>query len=112
MASKYLLTGPNGGQYHFVLKAGNGETILTSERYTTKAGANNGIQSVKTNSPIDARYVRKNAVNGKPMFNLKAANGEVIGTSETYSSDATREGGITSVKSNGSAAPIDDQTTG
>lgn len=112
MASRYLLTGPSGGQYHFVLKAGNGETILTGERYTTKAGANNGIQSVKTNSSIDARYVRKNATNGKPMFNLKAANGEIIGSSETYSSDAAREGGITSVKVNGPSAPIDDRTTG
>lgn len=112
MASRYVLTGPSGGQYRFVLKAANGETILTSERYTTKAGANNGIQSVKTNSPTDARYVRKNAANGQPMFNLKAANGEIIGTSETYSSEAAREGGITSVKTNGPTAPTDDQTTG
>jgi len=39
------------GQYHFVLKAANGEIIATSERYTTKASAKNGIQSVKDNAP-------------------------------------------------------------
>jgi uncharacterized protein YegP (UPF0339 family) len=40
----------SGAQYTFVLKAGNGETIATSERYTTKAAAKNGIESVKTNA--------------------------------------------------------------
>jgi len=110
MASRYVLTGPNSGHYRFVLKAGNGETILTSERYTSKAGAKNGIESVRTNSPVDARYERKNAANGSPMFNLKAANGEIIGTSETYSSATARDAGIASVKANGPAAPIDDQT--
>lgn len=110
MASRYVLSGPNSGQYRFVLKAGNNETILNSERYVTKAGAQNGIQSVRTNSPNDDRYVRKNATNGSPMFNLKAANGEIIGTSETYSSTAARETGIASVKANGPTAPVDDQT--
>ncbi|MDN3718907.1 YegP family protein [Roseibium salinum] len=32
------------------------------------------------------------------MFNLKASNGQVIGTSETYSSAASRDNGIESVK--------------
>jgi uncharacterized protein YegP (UPF0339 family) len=38
-----------GGQSHFVLKAANGEIIATSENYTTKAAAQNGIESVKSN---------------------------------------------------------------
>ena len=37
-------------KYHFVLKAGNGEIIATSESYTTKAPAQNGIESVKANA--------------------------------------------------------------
>lgn len=109
MAARYVLS-RSGDQYHFVLKAGNGETILNSERYTSKAGALNGIESVRENSPLDARYVRKNATNGSPMFNLKAANGEIIGTSETYSSEYAREAGITSVKANGPIATLDDKT--
>ena len=112
IASKYVLSGPIRGQFHFVLKAGNGATILTSERYTSKVGANTGIQSVKKNAATDGRYVRKKSKNGHSMFNLRAANGEIIGTSETYSSDAAREAGIASVKANGPTAPIDDQTTG
>ncbi|ALN64616.1 hypothetical protein GLA29479_5175 [Lysobacter antibioticus] len=44
------------------------------------------------------------------MFNLKASNGQVIGTSELYSSESARDGGIASVKANGPTAEVDDQT--
>lgn len=109
MAARYILS-RSGVQFRFVLKAGNGETILTSELYTAKQSAQNGIASVRLNSPLDARYERKNAINGLPMFNLKGANGERIGTSEQYSSTSARETGIQSVKTNGPTAPVDDQT--
>lgn len=36
--------------FRFRLKAGNGEPIATSESYTTKADALNGIESVKNNA--------------------------------------------------------------
>jgi uncharacterized protein YegP (UPF0339 family) len=100
----------SGAQFHFTLVAENGRTILSSERYTTRAGALGGIQSVKENSPHEVRYERKDASNGSAMFNLKSGNGQVIGTSETYSSPAAREVGIASVKSNGPASPIRDDT--
>ena len=61
MAARYVLTKTSNDQYRFVLKAGNNETLLTSETYTAKAGALTGIDSVKTNAPNDARYERKNA---------------------------------------------------
>ena len=107
MAARYVLS-RSGTQYRFVLKAGNNEIILTSELYASKQGALTGIASVKANSPEDSRYERKNAANGQPMFNLKAANGERIGTSETYSSTQAREAGIQAVKNNGPTAPVDD----
>jgi uncharacterized protein len=56
MAGKFAIKKGKSGQYHFVLKAGNGEIIATSEEYTTKAAAKNGIASVKANAasaPID-----------------------------------------------------------
>lgn len=110
MAGKFELYKGTGGQYRFRLKAGNGEIILASEAYTTKAGAENGIASVRTNAPIDARYVRKTASNGKHYFNLRAGNNEVIGTSEMYNSAAARDKGIESVKSNAPTAPVVDLT--
>lgn len=100
MAGKFVLSKSTSGKFHFVLKAGNGETILTSEHYEAKASAENGIASVKENAPKDERYEKKNAKNGSPMFNLKAANGQVIGTSETFSSESARDATISWVKAN------------
>lgn len=51
MAGKFELYKDRAGEYRFRLKAGNGETIAVSEGYTTRSGALNGIDSVKTNAP-------------------------------------------------------------
>jgi len=110
MAGWYEINRHKNGQYGFVLKAGNGEIILSSEQYTTKPASENGIASVQTNSAKDDRYERKTASNGNPYFNLKASNGQVIGTSEMYSSPTARDKGIESVKTNGSSTSIKDNT--
>lgn len=106
MAGWYVLSGNANGRYSFVLKAGNGETILRSETYNTRAAAESGIASVQKNSPVDARYEKKAGASGKEFFNLKATNGQVIGTSEMYSSSASRDAGIESVKANGPSTTI------
>lgn len=51
MSGWFELSKSSDGQFRFVLKAGNGEIILTSELYTSKSAAENGIASVRTNSP-------------------------------------------------------------
>jgi uncharacterized protein len=109
MAGQYALK-RSGTQFMFNLKGGNGETILTSERYTSKQGAEGGIASCRTNSPTDARYDRRTSSGGQPYFVLKAANGEPIGTSEMYSNAAARDKGIDSCKTNGPTAPTRDET--
>ncbi|KRG71332.1 hypothetical protein ABB27_03540 [Stenotrophomonas terrae] len=112
MAGWYELDKSSDGQFYFVLKAGNAEVILTSERYTARSGAENGIASVQKNSPDEANYERKTASDGRYHFNLKAANHQVIGSSQMYSSQAAREAGITSVKGNGPSTTIKDKTAG
>lgn len=96
------------GQFYFNLKASNGSIILKSERYEAKSGTENGIKSVKTNAPDDARFDLKTSSNGLAYFVLKAANGEIIGTSEMYSSESARDSGIESVKTNAPDAGIND----
>jgi uncharacterized protein YegP (UPF0339 family) len=108
MPGKFELFKRPAGHY-FRLKAGNGEPILASESYTTKAGAENGIQSVKTNAPLDTRYEKKQTSAGY-SFVLKAANGEPIGRSEVYTTAASRDKGIESVKTNAPGAAVDDLT--
>jgi hypothetical protein len=44
------------------------------------------------------------------MFNLRAANGQVIGTSETYSSESARDNGIDAVKRAAPDAALSDLT--
>ncbi len=107
---KYVISKRKNGEFQFNLKAGNGEVILSSEGYSTKANCKNGIESVQTNSQIDSRYDKKQSTNGKYYFNLKSSNGQIIGTSEMYESEAGRNGGITSVKNNGTTTIIDDLT--
>lgn len=106
MAGSYVLSGNSSGQFSFVLKAGNGETILRSEMYNAKASAENGIASVQKNSQLDGGYEKKTAASGKEFFNLKAPNGQVIATSQMYASAASRDAGIESVKANGSSSTI------
>lgn len=110
MSGWFELSKSSDGQYRFVLKAGNAEIILTSELYTTRASAENGIASVQANSPLDERYERKTASNGKAFFNLKAANHQIIGTSQMYASEASRDDGIKSVQANGPGGTVKDLT--
>ncbi len=96
----FELKNKEGSNYHFTLKAKNGQVILSSEVYNSKSAAENGIASVKKNASDDNRYERKTAKNGKFFFNLKAGNGQVIGSSQMYSSESGMENGINSVKEN------------
>ncbi|HEY1010978.1 MAG: YegP family protein [Daejeonella sp.] len=106
----FVITKRTNGEFQFNLKAGNGQTILASEGYSSKTSCENGIESVRTNSQNDARFDRKTSTNGKHFFNLKASNGQIIGSSEMYESASSRENGIESVKTNAPDAKVNDQT--
>ena len=103
---KFVISQRKNGEYQFNLKATNGQVILASEGYTTLAACKNGIESVKKNSQEDARFERKEAKDGSPYFNLKASNGQIISKSEMYSSVASRDNGIESVKKNAPEAEV------
>lgn len=106
MAAKFELYTDKAGEFRFRLKAGNGENILASEGYKQKASCENGIASVQKNAADEARYERKETASGKFMFNLKATNGQVIGTSQSYTSASGRDNGIESVMRNAPEAKV------
>lgn len=110
MAGYFELKPAAGGKFSFNLKAANNQVILTSETYTTKDAAQNGIASVKKNALDDSRYERKVAKDKSPYFVLTATNGQTIGGSEMYSSASAMENGISSVKANAPTAAIKDLT--
>ncbi|WP_025743465.1 YegP family protein [Aquimarina pacifica] len=102
----FELKNKEGSNYHFTLKAKNGQVILSSEVYNSKSAAENGIESIKKNAQEDGRYERKTSKDGKFYFNLKAGNGQIIGSSQMYSSESGMENGINSVKENTANADI------
>ena len=105
----------------FDLKATNGQVIATSEVYTTNSACLNGIESVQKNAPIakfedqtaeafetvtNPKFEMYKDKAGEFRFRLKARNGEIIATSEGYTSKAACENGIESVRKNAPEAEI------
>ena len=111
MAGKFILKKTAKGNFVFNLKASNGQVILTSQPYSDKRGALNGIESARKNGGTEISFERRTASNGQSYFVLKAANTQIIGQSEMYSAKAGMENGIASVKRNAPAAVLQDLTT-
>lgn len=107
---KFVITKRKNDEFQFNLKAGNGQIILSSEGYSSKANCENGIESVRKNSQNEGNFHLKLSSNSKYYFNLKATNGLIIGTSEMYESESSRNNGVKSVKENAFEASIEDQT--
>ena len=116
---KFVVKTTNTG-IKFDLKAGNGEVIATSEVYSGEDACMNGIESVRKNCvggvedqtvegfetvkhPKFEVYTDKA---GEFRFRLKAANGQIIATSEGYKAKASCLNGIESVKKNAPDAPV------
>jgi uncharacterized protein YegP (UPF0339 family) len=106
---KFVISKRKNDEFQFNLKAGNGQVILSSEGYSTKAACDNGIESVRKNSQDDARFETKTAANGKFHFNLKAGNGQIIGSSQMYETEASCNNGIASVKNNAPDASVEEE---
>lgn len=102
----YELKTDAAGKFRFNLKAANGQVILSSQGYASKADALNGIASVQKNGPDDSSFEKKDSAKGEPYFVLKAKNGVIIGQSEMYSSVAARDNGVDSVKKNSPSTTV------
>ena len=110
MAAKFQLKVAKNGKFLFNLLATNGQVVLSSEMYDTRAKAVNGIESVKKNAVREGGFEKLVATNGKPYFVVKSPNGQVVGKSQMYASAATCSRGIASVKANAPGAAIEDLT--
>jgi uncharacterized protein YegP (UPF0339 family) len=103
---KYAISKAKNDEKYFNLKTTDGQTILTSQMYSSESACFNGIESVRNNCSDDSKFERKQSVNNKSFFVLKAANGQVIGTSAMYESEAGMENDIASVKKNGISTSV------
>jgi uncharacterized protein YegP (UPF0339 family) len=89
----------------FNLKGDNHEKILASELYESKSSAENGVASVKASAPLDSRYTKLASTHNQYYFVLKGGNGEIIATSETYTTATNRDAAIALVKAQAPTAP-------
>lgn len=97
-------------KFYFRLKAKNGQIILSSQGYASKASAKNGAESVKKNASSQDNFETKESSNGKHYFNLIASNKQIIGSSQMYASKDGMRNGIRSVMENAPNAEIVDLT--
>jgi uncharacterized protein YegP (UPF0339 family) len=110
MPGKFEVYKDKGGEFRFRLKAANGQNILSSEGYKTKASCMNGVESVKKNSQNPDRFTKKTTPSGKFRFNLTSTNGQTVGTSQSYASDSGCRNGMKSVAECAPGANLDDQS--
>lgn len=111
---KYLIRKTNTG-VKFDLKATNGQVIATSEVYSALASCKKGIASVAKNAPIagiedqteegfatvkNPKFEIYTDKAGEFRFRLKATNGQIIATSEGYTTHKNCMNGVESVKKN------------
>ena len=110
MSGSFEIYKDKAGEFRFRLKASNGEIVLASEGYKAKSSCKNGIESVKKNAPNESSFDKTETKTGKARFNLKAANSQIIGTSQSYNSTAARNNGIKSIMKNAPGAVVKDLT--
>ena len=94
--------------YTFAFVDNKGKSILRSENYQAKKGALNGIASVKKNCVNDARYEMKETKNGKFFFNVKASNGQIVGTSAFYASMQERSDAVSKLMAEAPNAAVEE----
>ena len=89
---KVTLYQSTDGQWRFRVQSGNNRNLLQSEAYTTKAAAQNGVDSVLENGVDPAMYQTNQTASGKYNLRLRAANSQIIAFTQQYAtkSSATR----------------------
>lgn len=87
------------GKYYFHLLAGNGQKMLRSQGYTTKANATSGIASVKSNVVVDAQVELRTASDSQTYFVVKGGNGAIVALSELYATRSNAERALTTIRS-------------
>lgn len=110
-----FLMKPSHGGFHFVLRAGNGKAIASSDQYANKDACKKGITSVQNSAPQAAledqtfsdtpafrnpKFEVFKDKTGHFRFRLKSQTGEIVLSSDAYASKQNCMNGIESVRLN------------
>ena len=85
--------------FHFNLHAGNGQVVLSSENYSSKAAAWNGAFAIQDAAALEGSFAVKTSSDNRFYFTLTAENGQIVGTSQMYTTKSAATAGVASVKS-------------
>lgn len=87
------------GKFRFNVIATNGQIVLSSEQYESEAAAFNGAMAVQAVSQDAGAYtVKANASGSGFFFTVSANNGQIIGVSQQYTTKASAESAVASLK--------------
>jgi Uncharacterized conserved protein len=95
---KFVIKTGKHHQFFFDLKADNGEVIITSDAFHTKAACNSGIEALKAVVRDDNKFERMKAATEHYYFIIKGANGKQIAKSVLFPTPAERNAAIKSIE--------------
>lgn len=84
--------------YRFILKSESGCVLLNSVLLKNENEVSKMVKNLRAVEHKRNVFERKTNYKGEFVFNLKKINGELIGTSQLYGSEAGMENGIKNVK--------------
>ncbi len=84
--------------YRFVVTSEEGNALLKSIPFQTKKELDTTVNNLSPLMKRPSVFERKTNHNGKFQFTLKDSSGSIIGSSNTYTSEAGMENGITNVR--------------
>ena len=100
MKGYYQLIEGHRGEFKFVLRAGNHETILESGLYWSRIAAMDAVDTVRRCSQDLNLYRRTDCPDGQFGFELLDESGKVLGRSPGCSTRSGVNAGIASVQRN------------
>jgi len=106
MAAKFVIKVSNDGQFFFNLVSDDGRKLLGSEMYATKSGAFEGIASVRMHARDATRYDKHVLKDGKAYFTFKTGDQQIIGVSDTFDTEDSRDHALSKVIHSGGDAAI------
>jgi len=122
--TKIVISNTKSGQFMVIVKAGNGETLMWSEEYTTKQSAKHAIGVLQDkafcapvfdltvgDAPSGYRFEIDGTSDGQFMTRFRAPNGEIIVWSERYTAKHNAQACAENVRTNIRSAEVVDLTT-
>ena len=109
-AGRWQIEKKDKNEYISVLKANNGETMLTSEIYASEDSARTGIDTIIKNITA-GKFVIYEDKRGNFYFKLKTAGNKLLCVGEIYQSRAACESAVERIRIIAAKSPVSDEIT-